>query len=64
MSIQSELHMKAKNASGAAAGSSMGKSVPKVGMAPSKSNEQQPVTRNQAFSLKSVSWKSKSPSGY
>jgi hypothetical protein len=42
----------------------MGKSVPKVGSsAPSKSNEQQPVTKNQNFTNKSLAFK-KVSSGY
>jgi len=55
---------KAKKASPTAQGSSMGKSVPKVGSsAPSKSNEQQPVTKNQNFTNKSLAFK-KVSSGY
>lgn len=64
MGVASEIAAKQKNASGPAEGSSMEKSAPRVGnSAPSKSNEQQPVTRNQNFTQKKLGWK-KVSSGY
>lgn len=64
MGVPDEVYAKQKTASGTAQGSSMEKNTPKVGnSAPSKSNEQQPVTRNQNFTLKKLSWK-KVSTGY
>ena len=58
MGIVSEVMAKQKTASCYAEGSSMEKSTPKVvSSSPSKSNEQQPVTRNQGFALKGLSFK-------
>ncbi len=64
MATVSDIVGKQKNASPTAQGSSMEKNTPKVGSAPSKSNNEQPVTRGQMFTLKSVGWKTKSPAGY
>lgn len=59
--------LSAKTASPTAQGSSMGKSTPRVGEAPSKSNEQQPVMRDSSdspnFGVKNLSFK-KVTSGY
>lgn len=58
MGIASDIAEKQKNASPAAQGSSMEKKTPIVGNSkPSKSNEQQPVTRNQMFTQKKLAWK-------
>jgi hypothetical protein len=64
MGEASKMAAKQKTASPTAEGSSMEKSTPRVGnSAPSKSNEQQPVTRNQNFTVKKLSFTKKS-SGY
>lgn len=57
MSSLNEIVGKQKNASPPAEGSAMGKSTPKVGDAPSKSNAEQPVTSNQNFTVKKLSFK-------
>lgn len=64
MGFASELAAKQKGVSKEAEGSSMEKKAPRVGnSAPSKSNEQQPVTRNQNFTQKKLGWV-KTNSGY
>jgi hypothetical protein len=64
MSVVSKVAAKQKTASGPAAGSAMEKNVPIVGDSkPSNSNEQQPVTRNQNFTVKGLGFNKKS-SGY
>lgn len=65
MGVPDDVYSKQKTASGTAQGSGMEKKVPIVGnSSPSKSNIGQPVTRDQMFTVKSVSWNKKSPSGY
>jgi hypothetical protein len=62
MDIQDKA-LSAKTASGTAEGSALGKSVPRIGEAPSKTNEQQPVPASKEFGVKGLAFK-KCTSGY
>ena len=65
MATVKDIVNKQTNSSGPAAGSSMENSTPTISKNANDANSQvNCVTRNQMFTLKSVKWNAKSPSGY